>query len=63
MSPRAPGARSFDDRGGEARAELGQRGRRIGRDSEIFAGDRGRLALFVPSHVVVIMAPVRPGRG
>jgi hypothetical protein len=34
-------------------------------DSEIFAPprDRGRLALFVPSRVVAIMAPVRPGRG
>ena len=31
MSPGPPGARSVDDRGGQARAELGQRSRRIGR--------------------------------
>ena len=63
MSPAAPGRAASMTGAGKLVLSWGSAVGGSAADSEIFAGDRGRLALFVPSHMVVIMAPVRPGRG
>ena len=63
MSPRRRGRAASMTGAGKLVLSWGSAVSRSAADSEIFTGDRGRLALFVLSHVVAIMALVRPGRG